>query len=133
MLRKKKSYIPLFNASSSVRIRSINTLGERSPIFVSTSRSTVNTERDVVPRHIILTACTLVRLLGLLGRSRHMPLAVAPGTFFLFYLVIINTALVRTELKATVVASLSTILLENNNNNDDDNEEEEKMRVEDET
>ena len=61
-----------------------------------------------------------------------------PARFlFLFYLVIINTALVRTELKATVVASLSAILPENNNNNnnddDDDNEEEEEARVKDET
>lgn len=55
-----------------------------------------------------------------------------PGTWFLFYLVIINTALVRTELKATVTP-LSVILLENNNNNDDDKEEEEEMRVRDET
>lgn len=58
------------------------------------------------------------------GRPRHI---------FLFYLVIINTALVRTELKATVIASLSTILPENNNNNDDHNEEEEETRVRDET
>lgn len=112
-------------------------LGERSPIFVSISRSTVETERDVVPKRIIFffTACTLVRLLGLLGR--HAAGGRPPARFlFLFYLVIINTALVRTELKATVVASLSAILPENNNNNkddDDDNEEEEEARVKDET
>lgn len=87
-------------------------------------------------RRIIFTACTLVRLLGVVGAT---PAHVAGGRprhvffFFSFHSVIINTALVRTELKATV-ASLSAILPEhNNNNNDDDNEEEEETRVRDET
>lgn len=68
-------------------MRSINTLGERSLIFVSISRSTVEMERDVVPRRIIyFTACTLVRLLGVVGHPQHMSLAVAPGTFFFCFM-----------------------------------------------
>ena len=47
------------------------------------------------------------------------------------FLFIINTALARTELKATVVASLSPILSENNDDDDDDDDEEEQeARVE---
>jgi len=43
-----------------------------------------------------------------------------------FHLFIINTALARTELKATVAASLSPILPENNDDDDDDDDEEEQ-------
>ena len=47
----------------------------------------------------------------------------------MFFLFIINTALARTELKATVAASLSPILSKNNDDDDDD-EEEQEARVE---
>lgn len=61
-----------------------------------------------------------------------MLLRIAPGAHtHVFFLFIINTALARTELKATVAASLSPILFENNDDNDDDDDEEEQeARVE---
>lgn len=61
---------------------------ERSRSFPSLILLT-KVERDVVPKRIILTACTLVRLLGLLGRPRHAPLGIAPDAhtrvLFIYY------------------------------------------------
>lgn len=54
-----------------------------------------------------------------------------PAHTHVFFLFIINTALARTELKATVAVSLSSILPKNND--DDAGEEEQEARVEDET
>lgn len=57
-----------------------------------------------------------------------------PAHTHVFFLFIINTALARTELKATVAVSLSPILPESNDDDDDDDDEEEQeARVEDET